>query len=90
MMGGGTRLCEMMRGVLGLLTRPSSHPSYPEPLPLLPHILCRYLSGTAFNDAIDALLSRLPGLEALHAGNNTMCTEQGTCPFPGALLSVLE
>ncbi len=35
-----------------------------------------YLSGVAFNDAIDALLSRLPALEAIHAGNNSMSTDQ--------------
>lgn len=35
-----------------------------------------YLSGSAFNDAIDGLLSKFPCLEALHAGNNTMNTEQ--------------
>ena len=57
-----------------------------QPLVTVPNITCikldsnslAYLSAGAFNDALDALLSRLPALKALHLGNNQLDANQAT------------
>ena len=57
-----------------------------QPPASVPNITCikldsnslAYLSAGAFNDALDALLSRLPSLKALHLGNNQLDSSQAT------------